>query len=621
MSGILTVTDITRRLEDHKDLEIANHALSEFLRIQTNRRVDTSPCESKEFQKAFLNFQKICSGQMSERYALCLPAGAGKTTSILAWCLTIHKQNLPYSLSIASETVEASFGLRQQLLDMGISIEDIGILYKDDCESKKHLKDICRSTKTPEQYRFLLVTHSRYKQSPLNNDYLTFQGLERNIIFWDESFSSAKGSCFSAEKIILETAGAMKILDRHQDHFSSEQFSVLKKFMSFLEYILEYHHDAPKASIDLYWAFKARDFNLLDLEKALSIARKRNLLSLSLELFRALIDNEDACIHQDTIYTYERTISHDVQRMVILDASYRICTLSKLDKTVQLLPISINRIYPNLAVNFLECPSGRNGLNMLFRNNKKKVDLFDRVSDIIKSISSDEKIIIMTFVERDSIDCTSKIKAELFKRDIETQDRIQIVTWGKEKGTNEFRNCQHLITIGFLDQGTDNYMSSAYAQTSGRYFSLEDMPSQQDIKNADYAQRLYQAINRLAIRDASFHDACTAHIFVHKGMPKILEQQLKGILLHAQFNKDTLFEDEQSNTSIVCQRILDSIYDFPLKDDKISMNKIYNFVRSKVDFEVTTAIQRRVKEELKKPCALPFDFSFEKRSLVRITNF
>ena len=73
-------------------------------------------------------FTMLANGHDRGRFCYDLACGAGKTQAIIAWCATLIKSGLPYSVAVCSSKVEALCDIRNQMIKNGVPAEKIGLL-------------------------------------------------------------------------------------------------------------------------------------------------------------------------------------------------------------------------------------------------------------------------------------------------------------------------------------------------------------------------------------------------------------------------------------------------------------------------------------------------------------
>lgn len=590
------IMDASASFEDPQTID---EALKAFDDLYKERAIVLTTPQRLAIKQSFELFNDICIGKKTERYVLPLPTGAGKTTAIVSWCVAVDKLNAKHSVSIASSQVEELFKIRGSLIKMGVSPDKIGVVYSDKQEDKKKYRLICPPTETPETCQFLLVTHKRYEQKTDKLDYRSYRGKERSIIFWDEAFRKFQCEAANITSTKKELSGILAIIE-DIDFERPEDSSLLKTFLTnTLSGIGSLSPEIINIQInhDNYGASDCKK-----IRKALRQCKADNdflsfcerLLKPTCELY--LMDKQIASV--------ERMISDTIKRMVILDASYYIDGLSQLDKTTQPAPIHYPRFYPNLSVQHRKCTSGKASLRKLFHDPHKRDIIIDELYNLIMTKPRDEAILIATFKG----EYTDIINAQLTKRGINVDEktdkghsRFNFLTWGKEKGTNEFIHCQHFINVGLQDIGSDTIKALAVAETEGGFIEYpEDQDiSYGDLQDFDYAQRLYQAISRIATRHPTFAGACSVNLFVHNdGYLKYLKKVFPGAVFK---EGEPVFKGKEIKADTGFDLLLDIISKLPEDIDNISSTKLYQKLRDQADltdFNVTKGVMRGIKKRL-----------------------
>lgn len=249
--NILTVADVMADIRAKAGQENARRAYEVFEGIYAQRGIIQTPEEVLAAKKSFKAIDDISSKRLLGRYVLPLSAGSGKTTFMVAWCATIHRFKMDYSVAIASFQVKDCFNLREQLIAEGIPEDEIGVKHSYSVEDMAGIENACPSTDTPWKHRFLLVTHARLKDVKSRKDPLSFHGGARSIIFWDEEFRSRKGFHFNIHKLRKDISGFIRVADDLSlKGISNEELSSIKKILQRVLTCLESHlghSDEPKA--------------------------------------------------------------------------------------------------------------------------------------------------------------------------------------------------------------------------------------------------------------------------------------------------------------------------------------------------------------------------------------
>ncbi len=600
--------------------EAVDTAYKGFMETMQTRGVFQSEEQSSAIKQSLKLFYDICSSTKTDRYVLPIPAGAGKTTALESWCVTISDLNLGYSVSIASSQVEELFKIRENLIKLGIKSDNIGMLYSDKQKDKKKYREICLPTDTPQLFQFLLVTHKRYEMSPDRLNYQTYRGKERNIIFWDEQFR--RFECKTQDKLVIqqELAGLLYVFDK-KEFDCLEDKKLVKEFIE--QTLKAIQLDSPEAAEDIEVDCSLyKSYDIEDHQRLIKAVRNLKLSKDTFNFCKFILEsNCKMYLLDNKIALIKKVIDDDIKRMAILDASYHIDGISQLDKTTQLEPIYYPRQYPNLTVTHRGCNSGKTNFTKLLTGDSQ---LMNEVLNTIKALPKNEPILICTFKEEPLVLVKSKLIQLGVSLDEKTDQgfyRINFLTWGKEKGTNDYVHCQHFINIGLLDIGSDNLKTLAIAETEGDFlrYPKDQHFSCNDLQERDYANRLYQALSRIAIRNPNFKSKCTVTLFVHSdGYIKHLQTRLKG----ADFLMgEPIFKKKEVKAESGFKILLDIISQLPESSGYMSSKELFSKLRDHTDtlgFVITDGVVRGIRKRLRQHFIFNSEWVYEGRGIKRI---
>ncbi len=628
-----TIQQIMKKQDEEQADSITDEAYNILKDIYASRSITQTVAESLATKQTFKAIHNICAKRLLGRYVLSLSAGSGKTTFMIAWCSLIHRQGLNYSVSIASQKVDDCFKLRKQLLEQGVPEEEIGILYKDNNPDTRCHRETCPSTKTPEKHRFLLVTHARLQLDPKNKDYLQYNGEHRSIIFWDEAFRKAGGSHYSLIDIKQDLSGFLAICDDEEaTDIRGKQRIFIKDYIKCILEIIEKHQETPEIVKTIN-----EDLVLYEEHKCIEVSKVINKLKRInpqiVEMMSNLIDGQKHFLKGSKVYSYRKVISDDIQQMLILDASYKHCELSKLDKSVKPLNINIPRSYPNLTIRYAECCSGNGSTFGMLKNPKRRTDFIQRVTDKLNDVPENEAVLFLIYKDKNGKNFQEIIRRELQNQGFDLNQRIItdgrhrfkycFLTWGNQNGTNEFQHCRHLCSVGIMDMGADNITAQAIALSDGVYLNDDEALSAAELNHHDYAQRLYQAIFRLAVRRHGENTPCTVTLFINRYAMRSIEQ-LRKALPNANFIKErAVFKDKETATDKALHIVRKYLDNLPNDIKMISTQMLYEGAKKKYGLTMTRGVKRRVTEGLKKMVKNELSnlWCYEGRSLVMVSYF
>src|SRR5262249_52893178 len=189
--------------------------------------------------------------------------------------------------------------------------------------------------KTPdnEARQFLLVTHSRVQSRRTNLDLLnTFNGRRRDLVFWDESLLAAHGHGISKREI--ESALAWL-----ETWVTKEDGALNNALVYFRECAvrLNWELDGQKQRRRGARLIQLPELSTFEADLYSRALRKRSetkplasLLDLRERYLRVIPVNQGG----GAVVTYDITVPNALKDVILLDASYPIRQLERLDPTI-----------------------------------------------------------------------------------------------------------------------------------------------------------------------------------------------------------------------------------------------------------------------------------------------
>lgn len=607
----------------------ALYALDEARDIFKKRDNPSTLTIDKALSKSFKLYEDICEERQEGRYVLSMPTGTGKTTSIIAWCKTIYDKELDYSVCIASSQIKELFTIMKELIRAGVDEDQIGVLYNDKDPKYKEYKKTSKSVESPENYRFLLISHQRLQMDKQKYNYKDYKGVHRNITFWDEAFIKTEAACFRIEDIRKEIGGIINVCDGY-DFLNLLEIGMIKSFLSQLDRKLKEHSSSNSSHI-LQIEDEFVENNFVQLNQIINSCKNKNKFDNEdvYKFLKGVISQEALFPFGKTVMSYRDVIDDDVKNIVVLDASYPISPFYELDTELQHVSFDPIRSYKNLKITHSKINSGRSTIDKIFSNLESKINLFNSLEAKCRSIPNEEALLLFIFKTKWGKDYRAEITQELMSRGIDLEEKISwqgerrhkynFLTWGHEKGTNDYIHCQHFINIGLLDIGSDNLIAQAMAQTGISYFSAPSIPVGSELTDRDYAQRLYQAISRTAIRLPNNNLKCTATILTYAtGCLQYLEEVFNS----AEIDIDLpILNVEPTNTNKWLSMLVNILEELDPATDEITINDLNKRASILLDSKVSRSsdVKKEAARRLREKLDLePFGkWTYEERSFYK----
>jgi len=486
-------------------------------------------------------FTLLANGASQGRYAYPLPCGAGKTQAVVAWGAALHELGKPYTMQVCASKVEALCDLKRDLMANGVPEAAIGLRHKYDYDpiraddARKGLAGTERLASMPANTEaeaaerpILLVTHNRVKGGGGLDQYL-YRGRARNLVVWDESLIHSQHRAI--ERIAVEAAlGFLKPYVQRDASLNPDMGKALA-YLSEAWTVLDAELQAQKrydreprpvrlppldpSEIDRYTAALSG----ADLATSLVLAPLRSLLEISQSPLRVLETNQGGA---GTI-TYDIVVPSELRNVAILDASWPIRDLERLDKTIK-EDVDFNgdiKTYRNVTVYQLFANAGRGSVTSDFKRPREERLLSKEIVEFVKTIPETEAAIIFTFKPRkvrtgnrvQTLDMAEKLKSDLEAAGVDIdakvavqeqsgpaiRDRFVWLTFGQETSISEYQYASNVLFAGVLHRSDADLAGAIIGQTDDllRDVSYRDIL---EVRRSEIAHTLYQGMSRGSCR-------------------------------------------------------------------------------------------------------------------------
>lgn len=209
--------------------------------------------------------------------------------------------------------------------------------------------------------------------------------------------------------------------------------------------------------------------------------------------------------------TYDVVVPRELGDVAVLDASWPIRDLQRLDKSIQEDPAFHGDIksYETVTINHLDGPSGRRSMTVAFSGSRGTRKVSKEIAQVVKSIPEDEGVLIFTFkpAKGAKLDMAEKLKGDLQAEGIDVEakltsgkPRFAWLTWGRETSTSEFQYCKNVIFAGVLHRSDVDLAGAIAGQRDDLTVDIGHAEIEK-VKRSEIAHSLLQAINRGAARD------------------------------------------------------------------------------------------------------------------------
>jgi hypothetical protein len=507
----------------------------------------------------------MACGEITGRFAFDLPTGCGKTQSVIAWCQTVHECQSGHSVVIAASKVEELCDIKRNLLDKGVPADSIGLVHSkayDPNRAEEWLQtrnpQVLKPTAGRREYAslpstsgnegrpFLLVTHSRVQSRRTNVDLLnTFEGRPRDLVIWDESLLVSEGRGMGKREI--ESAFAWLRSWTGDGGPKAEVVDYLSECVRSLNAELEAQkrcHRLPRAiSLPGLSGFELDRYTRL-LGNRIETKPLSTLLKFGQGSLRVIPVSQGG----GAVVSYDITVPRSLNNIVVLDASFPIRALERLDPTIQHVPDFDGAVkrYDRVTIHHLRHGCGRAAMERSFSEDAAEARSVSReICDVISSIDDDEGIIVFTFkaaelsravdmcevLERDLRAAGVDIKARLRHGTDAGKPRFRFLTWGQETATNDHKHCSNVIFAGVIHRSEPD-LSAAIIGQQDDLLSVVPGSLIADVRRSENAHALYQAMSRGSCRDTIKGQAKPMRVWLFhydKQLPSLIDKVMPGV--------------------------------------------------------------------------------------------
>lgn len=522
---------------------------------------------SMEHKQALLEvsdlYSKIIFGETQGRYVVALDCGLGKTLSVVSLISAIH--NIGYnqrSIMICQSKISELCLMVDALVEAGVPEEKIGLVHSyihdpaalvvdgevmnpNGTVRRNHAAHPANAKVNSSQFQFLLVSHSRVKGKREIMQHTQFKGNQRTLTIWDESFISSEA-----------TSIGLRDLKTSIQEFENSNFNrvEIEEFLSWLKSSYDslvteenlQKQGNPVSLVTLPFLTQAQvttytnqtRLNGKDTRYELR-ANLRQLLQMSLDPMRISITGHESALQ------FNDSVSKELTNLVVLDASYRIRELVRIDPSLQEPSFFVHRhnlkSYEDVTLNRMNYYGSRAAAESY----EKSPKIAKEIALVIKGIPLNEAVCLFTF----KWNATQKIHhAQVIKNAItsqgidihgvvtlsdgSTKPRFIFKTWGMETGSNNASYCSHLFMAGVLRQQENSFLAQLVGQSKNMLREINQVALSEAIVS-ELAHLVYQAGLRSSARIVSNGKALPTQIYLILDEPKI-EKTLQLIMSNLQ---------------------------------------------------------------------------------------
>lgn len=488
---------------------------------------------------------RLTFGLKRGRYAYPLPTGMGKTQSVVGFCTALVQEGFDdRSVVVSATKVEALAGIKRDLIANGVPEERIGLIHSyrhDPSHPRGALPEGYASepaTDENEERQIMLVTHNRIKGGKLDR-FNWYKGKPRDLVIWDESLLVSRSRLLFSRSV-KKSLGHLEpdlVADSPARGFFAASLETIEQELKRQRAGGEPQRlDLPAIDDNLLHAIRC-EVGEAEVQEAL-----RLFLDMAQEPLRVIEDQQG-----HAVVTYDIVVPKELESIAILDASYPIRELEKMDISIQqgcFFPDDLKR-FDRVRLHHLKSPSGRGTVTNSFRH-AHRVDrrVSMEVCELIAGLPKDEGVIVFTFKTRGtggthkaSPDFRKILRDDLKDAGVDTTarlpqgDRLVFLTWGQETSLSEYSYCRHVVFAGVLHRDYLQIASQILGQRDD-LCGLVPRATVMQVINSEIAHGLYQAISRGCCRIVDGNQALPMDVWLIHGNDLIrpsLEQMMPGV--------------------------------------------------------------------------------------------
>jgi hypothetical protein len=518
------------------------------------------------------------------RKAVALPTGMGKTSAVVAFILALEELGYRVPVAVAASKVKALSNLKTELLVRGVPEERLGLKHHADPEQVRR-EDLLPSTGNDDRL-YMLVTHSKVSRGA---DFALFgrhKGIDRALMLWDETLMRTQAGGIDARDL----RAASRALPAYEatDTVQVAAAEFLAECVALIDAELAGLREAgdPEGHGATVVLPERTAADLLAYSKAIGSSRLarpyvtivRDLFDIAAEPLQVLAVGTSAGI----IWTRE-CIPELLRNVLVLDASYPIRTLVKLDSTLTEVPTfdsgDLKRFDQVKVVQFMAA-GGRD------RITKEGANVTREVADVIASSwSAAQGVLVFSFKVRSKTDRDqlADLKAALRGRGIDPTEttpdgrpKLVGLTFGQETSLNGYEYCDVVALAGVLHRSELDVAAAVKAQ-QGHLQSATPGWMVQQVVQSEVCHVVYQALSRGSCRRVNngMAEPMTAYL-IHRSDK--LQGTLEAVMPGAQWERRQPTYLKPSNAEDVSDDMASAINEYlrkvPVGTDSVSCRSV-----------------------------------------------
>ncbi|KQP22895.1 hypothetical protein [Pseudorhodoferax sp. Leaf267] len=535
-----------------------------------------------------------CAGTEHGRKAFPIPAGMGKSASIIAFITALHRLGYRIPVSIAASKVESLCDTYKGLIAKGVPVGDIGIKHSVLTASVPSTGDADRL--------YQLVTHSRVRSGRDFELFGQHQGVDRALCLYDEALIVSDSWSFAVRRLKLAESLLGGMAKTSKDHHLASLFQFVSDCTDLIETQLEFMDEAGDAENRgrPLW-LPERDQETIDAWQSLIQRCSRDLGQYrhTLEEFLSVAMSQLQVLKTaqgDGIISIRQAVSKHLRNVVVLDASGPISDLVNLDTSIKHMKdfeLDSLKSFEQVEVHQIMASGSRSAVEQTLKQaGVENAKVIKEVLAIIRREALEDParcFLLVNFIPRDGLDVAKRLREALTAEGFDLEERapagqgdtaprkrFEWLTWGDHLGLNMKEHCQSVILVGCLHRSHIDLSAAARGQMGNMAASTPyDMVNR--IMESEIAGAVMQAASRGSCRNLNngLANPMRLHL-IHRSAT--LKTILDKVMPRAQwFFPDPLYLEKSSSSNIADEmlgRILGQLRTLDAAITKVSSIKL-----------------------------------------------
>lgn len=474
------------------------------------------------------------------RKASALPCGAGKTTTVRGLIKATHELNRPYRIVVCAEKVDALCELFRDLTgEDGVPREKVSLFHTYALDPNFDLESPRNKTASEaaddwdgEHAQFVLLTHQKLRHG--------HEKLEYDILIYDETLLLGVADTLERGHLAGELNYFATRVKEKERRATDDQKALAQWCTQAANQLLS------GADADDLLVFDALPIDITAAKGAdqaihgddKTLRKLFNMVHESAEI-RLIID----CNQGAALVTYQETIPDSLSKILILDASHRIRTVTSYDPRVEVIGTGTNiKDHSDVNIHICKASAGKRHI-MRSLTAKKQLQLFDEVADLtVRKLQQGKKVLIFTFKDNNSARPVSRLKElvtnELGKSPdmLSNGSSLNFLTWGSETATNNRSDCDTVIFAGLYTLPSAAVAGRIFAQSRDIRTPLtgSELAS---VVASERIHSLYQGVSRGSCRTMRDGNAKAMDAYVFTPEPRSIKKSLGQVMGGVQFRE------------------------------------------------------------------------------------